>query len=528
MMKQRLLITALCATVMAASAAIAAPKKGGTLTIGINEEVQSTEVADKHDDNTQSMLHHVMEGLVAYREDMSIGPMLAEKYAVSDDGRTYTFTLRQGLKFHNGAPVSSADVKWTWDLYSNPKRGWGEHCREFFDGSAKVSTVPSQITSITTPDERTVVFKLEGASATFLPYMSSNFCVAGIIHKDSLNADGTWKMAIGTGPYKVKEWKKGEYMELTRFEGYVPRPEARSGFAGGKIAYFDTLRFVPIKDPVAQRQALATGKVDFIIDLPFSAYADYRKEKKVVTYAAQRPAIQMLIVQNDDPILNDVRVRQAVAHAIDRDRLMKETVGSSFKSNPSIVPVGFPQHTNVHDQALTYDPEKAKSLLAEAGYKGQPVKIMSRQQFDNPFMWLNAQSVTKMLKEVGINASIDERDFAGHDASLYKNDYQLNAAGWSTRTDPTQWYAVVVGKKLDRKSAMWQDMEAISWAYQAAVTPDDLKRQELYDRLHQKMLQQVPLIPLYNAPVIAASTSRIKGYDAWPMGLSRFWGVWRE
>lgn len=528
-MTHRHLCTVICAALVAAApAAVAAPKKGGTLTIGVAKEIQSTEVADKHDDATQTVLHHIMEGLVAYREDMSVAPLLAEKYSVSNDGRTYTFTLREGLKFHNGAPVTAADVKWTWELYSNPKRSWGEHCREFYDGSAKVSTVPSKISSITAPDARTVVFELESPSSTFLPYMASNYCVAGVLHRDSLNADGSWKSAISTGPYRVKEWRKGEYLELARFDDYVPRSEPRSGNAGSKVAYFDTLRFVPLKDPKAAGEAVASGKVDFLIDVPFSDYKRYQADKRVAVSAAQRPAMQMIIVQGLDPMLEDVRMRQAIAHAIDHQRVVRETIGGEFKPNPSIIPLGFRSHTGVHDRALGYDPAKAKALLAEVGYQGQPLRITTRQQYDNPFMWMTAHSVQKMLREVGIQAQIDERDFKGHDSSLYLNDYQLNASGWSTRTDATQWYAVVVGKKNDRKSAMWEDMQAISWSYQAAITTDDTQRQAIYDQLHRKMLQTVPLIPLFNAPVISVSARNVRGYEPWALGLSRFWGVWRE
>jgi peptide/nickel transport system substrate-binding protein len=120
-------------TVMAAGSAWAQeqPVRGGTLVVRLNSDIRSLEPGINRDGQTDTVVHQIFEGLVAYRSDLSVGPALADSWTVSDDGKVYTFNLRPGVHFHNGAPLTSADVKWSWDRqFANP--GW--LCRRSFDG----------------------------------------------------------------------------------------------------------------------------------------------------------------------------------------------------------------------------------------------------------------------------------------------------------------------------------------------------------------------------------------------------------
>jgi peptide/nickel transport system substrate-binding protein len=186
-----------------------------TLRVRLNADIRSTDPGVNRDFNTDGVVLHMVEGLVALREDTSVGPLLASRVEASPDGKTYTFTLRPGVKFHNGATLTADDVVWAWKRYLDPATNW--RCLPEFDGRGAVKVV-----SIDAPNPSTVVFRLDSASALFLASMARMDCGgAGIVHRSSLGADGKWAAPVGTGPFKLGEWKRGQYVELQRFDGYA-------------------------------------------------------------------------------------------------------------------------------------------------------------------------------------------------------------------------------------------------------------------------------------------------------------------
>jgi hypothetical protein len=215
----RVSLLAAVATTLAALTAHAA----GTIRVAANAEIRGTNPGVNRDANTDTVMLHIIEGLVGYKDDGTPAPLLAQSIDVSKDGKTYTFKLRPGVKFHNGAPLTSADVVWSWKRYLDPNTKW--LCLSEFDGSQAL-----KIESVEAKDPLTVVFKLNQARPLFLTQIASFQCGSGgIIHKDSVNADGSWKAPIGTGPFKLGEWKRGEWIELTAFKDYksAARPARR-------------------------------------------------------------------------------------------------------------------------------------------------------------------------------------------------------------------------------------------------------------------------------------------------------------
>src|SRR5262249_29043034 len=156
-----------------------------------------------------------------------------------------------GVKFHNGAPLTADDVTWSWARYIEPQ--YKARCRDDLTGRGPTGI---KIASIEKQDEATVAFRLDAPSALFLVTMARTACGAGaIIHRDSLNADGSWKQPVGTGPFRLGEWRAGQFIDLVRFDGYAARSEPGSGLAGGKRALVDRVRFLIIPDASAARAA---------------------------------------------------------------------------------------------------------------------------------------------------------------------------------------------------------------------------------------------------------------------------------
>src|SRR5690606_16099008 len=233
------LAIALACTLAPADAAQAA-----RLTVAQPADIRSTNPGVNRDNTTDGVVLHMVEGLVGYRNDGSVAPLLAKSVAVSADGLTYTFTLRQGVTFHNGQEMTSADVLWSWNRYMDPKTGW--RCVSDFDGRGIV-----KVTGVEAPDAYTVVMTIDHKSAVFLDTLARTDCgMTAILHKDSINADGSWNKPIGTGPFQFKDWKRGEYVDLVAFPDYQsPGGDKPDGYVGAKQPGFDELRFVVVPDP---------------------------------------------------------------------------------------------------------------------------------------------------------------------------------------------------------------------------------------------------------------------------------------
>jgi peptide/nickel transport system substrate-binding protein len=521
-----LAITLACAGSVGVPARADGPRQ---LRVAIGADIKTTENPTKHDAVTQMVLHHVVEGLVTYRDDMTVAPLLAESYETSDEGMTYRFRLREGLKFHNGKPVTAAAVKWAWERYLDPKVNWGaeDHCREIFDGSYEAFTLPVAVLGIDTPDERTVVFRLQSRNALFLHWMSSNYCISGIVDKESVNPDGSWNRPVGTGPFMLKEWKKGEYVELSRFAQYKPRAEPRTGNTGAKLAQVDSIRFVVMSDPARAKAALRAGEVDVWPRVPIDQEPDLKAAPEVKLHAHATPAWALLLLQTrSDPLLRDKRVRQAIAHAIDRERLVREAMSGRGVPNPSAVPVVTPYHTKAHDASLGYDPARARALLREAGYDGRRLTIDANRDV-NPFFHDVAVVVEKMLREVGLNAEVQDLPWAKQSSRYGQSEYQISSFRYSMR-EPALIYSAVIGQKTDHKFFVWEDTEAALWVAQSAFAKTDAERQAIFDRLHARMLDATPVVGLFNLVLVDATRTNVRGYAPWAFGLARFWGVQKE
>jgi peptide/nickel transport system substrate-binding protein len=186
------------------------------------------------------------------------GPAARRESGVSSkDGLTYTFTLRKGVKFHNGAPLTSADVLWSWNRYMDPKTDW--RCLSEFDGRNGL-----KVESVTAPNPQTVVMRINKPSGLFLDTLARTDCaMAGVIHKDSVRRRQL-QGADRHRPFKLGEWKRGEYVKLAKFAGYVPvaRRQAGDGYTGSKRPLVDGVKFMVIPDAATTKAALLSGAVD--------------------------------------------------------------------------------------------------------------------------------------------------------------------------------------------------------------------------------------------------------------------------
>jgi peptide/nickel transport system substrate-binding protein len=506
------------AAALTSAALLAAPvAEAQSVTVALNADIRSTNPGVNRDDNTDGVELNMVEGLVGYRENGTVGPLLAEKVDQSEDGLTYTFHLRKGVKFHNGAPFSSADVLWSWQRYMDPKTEW--RCIADFDGRNGL-----KVTSATAPDADTFVLKIDKPSALFLDSLARTDCgMTAILNKASVNADGSWNQPIGTGPFKFVEWKHGESVTLTRFDDYVSPPGDKvDGYVGNKKPLVKDVKFLVVPDASTAKAGLLSGAID-IAQIQDSDAAELKQSGTVQVLTPTSAVKHVLLFQTRDPVLQNVKLRQAIAAALDMPQLVAAASEGFGTPNNSPIPAASAYSDATQRQGYAYDPAKAKKLLAEAGYKGEPIKIIANKRLTVPSFPV-AVMAQAMLQAVGINVEIEVLEWATQLDRYNKGNYQMMSFTYSSRLDPALSIEQFTGPKDKQPRKVWDNPEAQALLDKASVLSDPAERQKLFDELYSRQLADTPLIILYNSVEVSAQGKRIQGQPYWE-GKQRLWGV---
>ena len=487
-----------------------------TLTIALRADVRGTNPGVNRDTQTDVVTLHMVEGLVAYREGGTVGPLLAEKVDIAEDGLTYTFRLRRGLKFHNGADVTSADVLWSWNRYMDPKTEW--RCLSEFDGRNG-----TKLESVTAPDPHTVVMRINQPQALFLDSLARTDCgMAAVIHKDSLNPDGSWKAPVGTGPFKLGEWRRGQHITLTRFDGYASLPGKRDGYTGGQRPLVQDVKSLVVPDPSSVKVGLQSGSLD-IAEVPESDLAELSKDNRLTIQIGSTAARHAVIFQTNDNLFKATKMRQVIAAALDVNQIVAVASEGRGKPNASTIHPRSPYYSAVQAWSTAYDPALAKTLLAESGYKGERIRITTNNRKTMPSFDI-AVVIQAMLQDVGVSADLDIVEWATHMDRFLKGNYQVMVHSYSGRFDPALSFEHFTGPKDKQPRKLWDSPEAQQLLEKAMTISSEGERQKIFDQLHERMLSEVPLIILFNPINVWVTSRRVEGFVPWE-GNPRAWEV---
>lgn len=483
----------------------------------LNADIRSTDPGTNRDGNTDGVVAHLVEGLVAFRDDTSVGPMLADSWTLSGDERVYTFHLRQSVKFHNGSTMTADDVVWSLKRWLDPATQW--RCLSEFgpNGIARIEKVEA-------PDPQTVVISLDQPSALFLSTLARPDCgQTAIIHRDSVGADGKWIAPVGTGPFKLGEWKRGQYVDLLRFDGYVSRSEPRTGYTGTKTALVDKVRYNVIPDGAAAKAGLLSGALDVIMSLSIPDVDDLKTHPEAQISVTPALGLTGILFQTKDPLLQDVRIRRAIALSLDTAEIADVVMEGTAKANNSALPIGSPYYGEVETQGYKQNIAEAKKLLVAAGYHGQPIKMITNKRYN--YVFDSAVLVQAMAQAVGINIELEVLDWAAQLDRYNRGDYQAMSFVYSARLDPSLSFEMLTGPKATQPRKIWDNPEAEVMLHQSMMISDTAKRQKLFDEMHRKFIADVPMIALFNGSELVGLRKGIKGYAGWLYPEPRFWGV---
>ena len=495
----------------------AGPVLADTITVALNADIRSSEPGVNRDDNTDGVVLNVVEGLVAYRENGSVGPLLAEAVDLSPDGLTYTFRLRHGVKFHNGEPLTAAEVLWSWARYTEPKTGW--RCLADVDGRSG-----PRVTAVAAPDPFTVTMRIDHPSALLLDTLARTDCgMAGILHRSSLRPDGTWDKPIGTGPFKFGGWTRGQSITLAKFDGYTSPPgDKPDGYTGRKQPLADEIRMVVVPDAATAKAGLLSGALD-VAQVLKTDIAEFRAGKAVSTEAAPSSVKVTLLIETADPLMSNVKLRQAIAAAIDYPQLVAAASNGLGVPNNSAIPPQSAFSDAVQKTGYTYDATRARALLRASGYKGETIRILANKRVHVPSYDV-AVVAQSMMEAVGIRAEIDVIEWATQLDRYNSGKYQMMSFSYSARLDPALSYEQFMGPKATQPRKVWDDPAAQALLDRASTVSDAAERQKLFDELHTRQLEAVPLLILYNDVESWGASARVAGFSSWE-GKPRLWGV---
>jgi peptide/nickel transport system substrate-binding protein len=503
---------------LAATLLLAAPLANAqSVTVALNADIRSTNPGVNRDDNTDGVELNMVEGLVGYRDNGTVGPLLASKVDQSPDGLTYTFHLRKGVKFHNGDTMTSADVLWSWQRYMDPKTEW--RCIADFDGRNGL-----KVTSATAPDADTFVMTIDKPSALFLDSLARTDCgMTAVLNKASVNADGSWNQPVGTGPFKFGEWKHGEYVTVTRFDDYTSPPGGQvDGYVGNKRPLVKDVKFLVVPDASTAKAGLLSGAIDIAQILPSDA-PELTASGTVRVLTPASAVKHVLLFQTKDPVLQNPKLRQAMALALDMPQLVAAASDGLGKANNAPIPPQSAYFDAAQKQGYPYDLAKAKQLLKESGYKGEVIKLIANKRLTVP-SFPAAVMAQAMLQAAGINVEIEVLEWATQLDRYNKGTYQMMSFSYSSRLDPALSFEQFMGPKDKQPRKVWDNPEAQALLDKASVLSDPPERQKLFDELYKMQLAETPLIIMFNGIEASAQGKRIEGQPYWE-GKQRLWGV---
>src|SRR3990170_6160833 len=399
-MKRLLASVSIAAMMIAAPAitpAFAEAKQGGEMTVTFKDDLITLDPAIGYDWKNWSVIKSIFDGLMDYKPGTTeLVPDLAESYSISDDGLTYTFKLRGGVKFHNGRALTAADIKYSIERAVNPATqspgagyfGTIKGYDEFAAGTAQ------EMTGIAAPDAGTVVISLSRPDAPFLHVMAINFGYA--VPREEVEKYGAdfGKNPVGTGAFKFVEWVSGQRLVLERNADYF-----RPG-----VPYLDRLTFEFGQDPTVAVLRLKRGEIDIVGDgLPPAQFTEIMADpanKDLIAIGDQLHTgyVTMNVTQ---PPFDNVKVRQAVNMAINKDRIVRLINNRGVPASQALPPA-MPGY-NSANTGYAHDPEAAKKLLAEAGVGEISTELYAMNVDPNPRI---AQSIQQDLAAVGIKAEI--------------------------------------------------------------------------------------------------------------------------
>jgi peptide/nickel transport system substrate-binding protein len=469
----------------------------------------------------------VFETLFALDSHLVPRPMMVEREDVSPDGLNYTFTLRRGLTFHDGSPVTAHDVVASLERWMN--------------GGSIGAQFRSLTVSLGTVDDRTVRLVLNKPSG-LVEFMLAGpgTPIAGIMREVDAERDSAIPVTepIGSGPFRyvASERESGHRVVFEKFAGYIPRDEPPDGVAGGRVVKVDRMEWILMPDATTAADALIKQEVDLWEQVSPDLVGLLRDKGVTVRGIATLPTMAFIRPNFQLPPFNDIRARQALALLFDQTEMMEAAAGDGVKWQEchSFSVCGGPYGTEIgSDPYRTPNIAKARELLAAAGYKGERIVLLGTPQLPA----INAMTLVaeQRLKQAGMNVDTQMTDFAVMSQRMQTANKPIDQGGYNLfayHAVGSSYFHPLMNLAIDLSCSRrnWAGFpcdaegEALRQAFLQA--PDDDARKAAFERLQTRLWQYLPYIPLGQFEVVTGWRKGITGVlDAYTVA---YWNIEKQ
>ncbi len=489
---------------------------GGMITITYKDDVATLDPAIGYDWQNWSMIKSLFDGLMDYVPGTTeLRPGLAERYEVSEDGTVFTFTLRQGVTFHNGREMTAEDVKYSLDRVTLPEtQSPGAGFFASIQGFDEISTgAADTLSGVEVVDPQTVRITLSRPDATFLHVMALNF--ASVVPREAVEEAGAdfGKVPVGTGASRLADWVIGQRLVLEKNEAYW-----RDG-----VPYLDGITFEVGQEPVVALLRLQQGEVDVpgdgIPPAKFQEVMDDPDQAARVVEGGQLHTGYITLNVGMEPF-DQLAVREAVNMAINKDRIVQVINGRAVPATQPLPP-SMPGYTQGFD-GFASDPEGAKAKLAEAGLAdGFTTQLYVMNTDPNPRI---AQAIQQDLSAIGVEveirslaqANVIEAGGAGEAPMIWSG----GMAWIADFPDPSNFYGPILGC-AGAGDGGWnwsrfcdEAIDAMATEADSFTDPTAPERLELWSQVYQQVMAQAPWVPVFNEQRYTMKSARMGGDDA--------------
>ncbi len=481
------------------------PVKGGTLVWGHSETTQNLYIHQTGTISTLRILQNIHDGLVTADKDLNIIPELAESYEVSSDGLTYTFNLRKGVKFHDGSDLTSADVKYSFETLMDPDTG------------AVNKPVFNSVGSIDTPDDYTVIIKMDQINMPFLGRLAG-LGAGAIIPEGSASIQG--ETPIGAGPLKFVRREMGNEVELERFDDYWDGP-----------ACIDRLIAKEVTEPTVRLTGLRTGEMDLINDIPADRIEEIKNDENLNVLSWSHGVFDFVNLNYKYEPFQDERVRLAIDYMIDKEMLLQGALWGQGKIAAS---PGFASSAS-YNKSLKQRPQdiaKAKALLAEAGYGPGDLKVVFKATTNYPYHVEAAQILVEWFRQAGVELTIEQLTWADWLSQVWVDkDFEMSMMNFNSIWEEDFLYYSLYNSTGGFNYRGINDSVIDELTEKARVTVDDGARADVYREVQQRVFDKVHDIVVWHRNSSFGAQKNIGGLDTLVNGdgaTYHFHRVWIE
>lgn len=520
---KRKTVSVLLACVLAGSMGASVSAEGNVLDVALGEDITTLDVMDTSNDYLVPMnvFDRLFEVNVLEDGSTEIVNSLCSDYTVSEDGLTYVCTLQEGVKFSNGEDFTAEDVEYTFQHLLSPESQNADiplevkGAQEFMDGTADT------LEGITVDGDYQISITLSAPNAGFIAELTAP--AMSIIDKTTVEGASNYGIAVeetvGTGPYVITEWENNDHITLVRNENYWGEPTS-----------VDTCVIHIIPDASTQNLMYQNGELD-IIDLDCldssivaSTYETQYADKLV---SRDRLALTYMMLNANNEYLSDPVVRQAIQMSVDRQSILDAVFGGKGHLENGIIPTGVLGHNDAGTE-ITYDPEGAKQLLADAGYEeGEITFEMAYDSSSGSNPQMVDQIIQQQLAAVGINMEIKTYDQSSWLATRKAGELDSYTGTWTMDyNDPANIMATLFGSEdnVVLRSNNYKDTEVISRVANASSIVDDAERYAEYQELEEKIVHEdYALVPMYALRHTFAIGDEVESFQPHWAGYSNFY-----